>query len=57
MGAVVPPRDPVALRDALLETLAWDASVRERGAARARDLFGSESCLDRYEAVLKGVQA
>ncbi|MEU6158329.1 glycosyltransferase family 4 protein [Streptomyces sp. NPDC047130] len=57
MGAVVPPRDPAALRDALLETLAWDASARERGAARARDLFGSESCLDRYEAVLKGVQA
>ncbi|MDX3524576.1 glycosyltransferase family 4 protein [Streptomyces scabiei] len=57
LGAVVPPRDPVALRDALLETLGWDASVRRRGAERARDLFGLESCLDRYAAVLKEVQA
>ncbi|MFD9544131.1 glycosyltransferase family 4 protein [Streptomyces sp. NPDC060022] len=57
MGAVVPPRDPVALREALLETLSWDAAVRKDGAERARNLFGLESCLDRYAAVLKEVQA
>ncbi|MFD9502278.1 glycosyltransferase family 4 protein [Streptomyces sp. NPDC060035] len=56
LGAVVPPRDPEALRDALLQTLSWDAEVREHGAERARDLFGLDSCLDRYAAVLKGVQ-
>ncbi|MEU0303883.1 glycosyltransferase family 4 protein [Streptomyces sp. NPDC006175] len=57
MGAVVPPRDPAALREALLATLSWDAAAREEGAERARNLFGLDSCLDRYAAVLKEVQA
>jgi glycosyltransferase involved in cell wall biosynthesis len=56
MGAVVPPRDPVALRDALLETLSWDAAVRKDGAERARDLFGLDGCLDRYAAVLTRIR-
>jgi glycosyltransferase involved in cell wall biosynthesis len=55
MGAVVPPRDPVALREALLAVLAWDAGRRAEGAQRARAEFGAASCLDRYASVLSGV--
>lgn len=52
MGALVPPRDPTALREAILDVLGWDATTREHGAKTARELFGVEGCLDRYAAVL-----
>ncbi|HYN97256.1 MAG TPA: glycosyltransferase [Pilimelia sp.] len=53
MGAVVPPRDPDALRDALLDVLDWDKDTRRRGAAEARRQFGVEGCLDRYAEVFR----
>jgi glycosyltransferase involved in cell wall biosynthesis len=53
MGAIVAPRDPAALRDALLDVLGWDAATRAAGAQRARDLFGVEGCLDRYDALFE----
>ncbi|WP_184841148.1 glycosyltransferase family 4 protein [Allocatelliglobosispora scoriae] len=51
MGAIVQPRDPVGLRDALLDVLGWDDVTRAHGAKTARELFGAEGCLDRYAAV------
>jgi glycosyltransferase involved in cell wall biosynthesis len=53
MGAIVAPRDPAALRDALLDVLRWDAATRAAGAQRARDLFAVDSCLDRYDALFE----
>jgi glycosyltransferase involved in cell wall biosynthesis len=53
MGAIVEPRDPTGLREALLAVLRWDRAVRERGAVRARELFGVEGCLDRYAALFR----
>ncbi len=51
LGRIVPPRDPDALRAALLEVAGWDADVRAGGAKRARDEFGVAGCLDRYAAL------
>ena len=48
LGKVVPPRDPDALRAALVEVAEWDADTRAGGAKRAREEFGAEGCLDRY---------
>ncbi|WP_245601907.1 glycosyltransferase family 4 protein [Hamadaea tsunoensis] len=53
MGAIVPPRDPERLRAALLDVLSWDTGTRDKGAARARELFGVDSCLDRYDALFQ----
>lgn len=53
LGAVVPPRDPVALQAALLDVLTWDATKREHGAKAARELFSVEACLDRYAHILR----
>jgi glycosyltransferase involved in cell wall biosynthesis len=50
-GVLVPPRDSSAIT-AALDTLGHDHLDAERGAARARELFGAESVLDRYEATL-----
>ncbi|WP_016698812.1 glycosyltransferase family 4 protein [Actinoalloteichus spitiensis] len=55
MGEIVPPRDVPALREALLGTLAWDAATREAGRDRARQEFGLESCLDRYENLFRSL--
>ncbi len=43
----------IALREALLDVLDWDAATREQGARRAREEFGVESCLDRYAALFR----
>jgi glycosyltransferase involved in cell wall biosynthesis len=55
MGHVVAPRSPVALRDAVLDTLSWDSARLAVGAQRARDLFGLEGRLDRYAALFSSV--
>lgn len=57
LGALVPPRDPAALRAALLDVLTWDQAIREQGAKRAREEFGVEGCLDRYGALFETVAA
>ncbi|GAA3408879.1 glycosyltransferase [Streptosporangium vulgare] len=48
-GRVVPPRDPEALRLALLETADMPVSRRAEGSARTTELFGGETYLDAYE--------
>jgi glycosyltransferase involved in cell wall biosynthesis len=57
MGAVVPPRDPETLREALLDVLTWDAAARHEGAKRAREEFGEQGCLDRYAALFRAVRS
>lgn len=56
-GLIVPPRDPAALRHALLEAASWGTERRTAGALRARELFGTEGCLDRYAALFDDVSA
>jgi glycosyltransferase involved in cell wall biosynthesis len=56
-GLIVPVGDPVALRRALLEAAGWSSGRRDEGAARARDLFGADGCLDRYAALFADVEA
>jgi glycosyltransferase involved in cell wall biosynthesis len=56
-GLIVPPRDPVALHRALREVAGWGPRRRAAGAARARELFGTEGCLDRYAALFDEVSA
>jgi glycosyltransferase involved in cell wall biosynthesis len=53
MGVVVPPRDPVGLRAALLEVLGWDADTRRQGGKRAREEFGVDGCIDRYATLFR----
>ncbi|WP_434444245.1 glycosyltransferase family 4 protein [Lentzea sp. E54] len=48
-GRLVPPRDPVALREALLEMAALPAEDREAGREAATKLFGGETSLDAHE--------
>jgi glycosyltransferase involved in cell wall biosynthesis len=50
LGKIVPPRDPEALRAAVLEVGEWDEDTRTSGAKRAREEFGAEGCLNRYAA-------
>jgi glycosyltransferase involved in cell wall biosynthesis len=50
LGKVVPPRDPDALREAIVEVARWDEGTRAEGARRAQEQFGVEGCLDRYAA-------
>lgn len=55
-GRLVPPRDAAAI------TTALDAVEREHpdaecGAARARELYGAASVIDRYERTLRGLTA
>lgn len=48
-GRLVPPRDPVALRAALLEMAALPAEDRAAGKEAATKLFGGETSLDAHE--------
>jgi glycosyltransferase involved in cell wall biosynthesis len=59
-GLVVPPRDPVALGEAI----AWLAGNREAaaamgeaGAERVRRTFTIEACVDHYDALYRGLLA
>ncbi|MEU7526093.1 glycosyltransferase family 4 protein [Saccharothrix sp. NPDC042600] len=48
-GKLVPPRDPVALRAAVLEMARLPAEDREAGREAATKLFGGETSLDAHE--------
>lgn len=54
-GRLVPPRDPVALRDALLEMAALPQEDREAGAEAATKLFGGEAFLDAHEEAYRSL--
>jgi glycosyltransferase involved in cell wall biosynthesis len=56
-GRIVPPRDPVALRAAVLELAELPPGERELGRKRATGLFGIESCVDAYESALRPIVA
>ncbi|AXX28993.1 glycosyltransferase family 4 protein [Actinosynnema pretiosum subsp. pretiosum] len=60
-GRLVEPRDPVALREALLEMAALPAEDRQVGQEAAIKLFGGETFLDAHEeayrAVLNGARS
>ncbi|HEY0639809.1 MAG TPA: glycosyltransferase family 4 protein [Pseudonocardiaceae bacterium] len=60
-GRLVPPRDPVALRSAILELAELPAEDREAGREAATKLFGGEAFLDAHEEafrrLLSGVRA
>lgn len=59
-GRLVEPRDPVALREALLEMAALPPEDRQVGQEAATKLFGGETFLDAHEeayrAILSGVR-
>jgi glycosyltransferase involved in cell wall biosynthesis len=48
-GRMVPPRDPQALRTALLDLATMSAEERLAGQRKALDMFGVEACVDAYE--------
>lgn len=52
-GRLVPPRDPAALRDALLELARLPAEDREAGREAATKLFGGEAYLDAHEEAFR----
>lgn len=52
-GRLVPPRDPVALRAALLELAELPAQDREAGREAATKLFGGEAFLDAHEEAFR----
>lgn len=50
-GRLTRPRDVAAIAEALVALRAVPADERERLAARARDLYGADGCIDRYAAL------
>jgi glycosyltransferase involved in cell wall biosynthesis len=54
-GRVVPPRDPAALRAALLELAALPPEDRMAGREAATKLFGGEAFLDAHEEAFRQV--
>lgn len=54
-GRLVPPRDPDALREALLEMAHMPAEDRVAGAETATKLFGGEAFLDAHEEAFRGL--
>jgi glycosyltransferase involved in cell wall biosynthesis len=56
-GRVIPPRDPHALRRAILELAATTRQWRETKAREARERFSVASCLDTYEALFTSLRA
>jgi glycosyltransferase involved in cell wall biosynthesis len=52
---LVPPEDPASLAEAL-RTVA-DLKLPEDGPKRARQLFGTETVLDEFEAVFRDAEA
>ncbi|MFJ8080808.1 glycosyltransferase [Streptomyces sp. NPDC096205] len=56
-GRLVPPRDPDALREALLELAELPAEDRESGREAATKLFGGEAFLDAHEEAFRRLKA
>lgn len=54
-GRLVPPRDPVALREALLEMAELPPEDREAGREAATKLFGGETFLDAHEEAFRRI--
>jgi glycosyltransferase involved in cell wall biosynthesis len=52
-GRLVPPRDPAALREALLEMAGLPAEDRKAGREAAAKLFGGEAFLDAHEEAFR----
>jgi glycosyltransferase involved in cell wall biosynthesis len=52
-GRLVPPRDPVALREAVLEAARLPAEDRAAGREAAVKLFGGETSLDAHEEAFR----
>lgn len=52
-GRLVPPRDPDALRTALVEVAATPPEARAKGRQLARELFGGTAFLDRHERAFR----
>ncbi|HEX2418409.1 MAG TPA: glycosyltransferase family 4 protein [Micromonosporaceae bacterium] len=52
-GRVVPPREPAAVRQAVLELAALPAITREAGRRRTVELFGGDGYLDAYEKAFR----
>lgn len=52
-GRLVPPRDPAALREALLEVAELPAEDRMAGREAATKLFGGEASLDAHEEAFR----
>ncbi|HEX6472239.1 MAG TPA: glycosyltransferase family 4 protein [Streptosporangiaceae bacterium] len=48
-GRLVPPRDPRALRAAIFELAELSPAQRERGRAKALELWGGNACLDAHQ--------
>jgi glycosyltransferase involved in cell wall biosynthesis len=55
-GKVIPPRDPVALADAIVELAATPQDWRERKARVAREQFSVAACLDAHEALFSSLR-
>ncbi|MFD7137637.1 glycosyltransferase family 4 protein [Streptomyces sp. NPDC059894] len=54
-GRLVPPRDPAALREALLDLAALPEEDRQAGKETATKLFGGEAFLDAHEEAFRRV--
>jgi glycosyltransferase involved in cell wall biosynthesis len=54
-GRLVPPRDPAALRAALLEMAELPAEDRQAGREAATKLFGGEAFLDAHEEAFRQI--
>ncbi len=50
-GRIVPPRDPVALREAVLEAGRMSQSERDLGRKKALELWGGDVCIDAHEEI------
>lgn len=55
-GRVVPPRDPVALEQAIRELAAITPAWREQKAAEARQRFSVATCLDAHEQLFTSLR-
>lgn len=55
-GRVVPPRDPEALRRAILELAGVPPAWREAKAREARERFSAASCLDAHEELFTSLR-
>lgn len=56
-GRLFPPGDAAALAAALLEAAALSPRQRAQGGRATRDLYGADSCLDGYDALLEKLGA
>ncbi|MFF8432223.1 glycosyltransferase family 4 protein [Streptomyces sp. NPDC016566] len=54
-GRLIPPRDPEALRRALLDLAGTSRADRLAGQRRARELFGGEGFLDAHEEAFRSL--